>query len=314
MVNHPWLKIFIACIIFINSDCVAQEAYLFSYFMGNGEDGLRMAYSKDGYQWKEINKGESLLQPSVGESKLMRDPCITKAPDGTFHMVWTTSWAGKTIGYANSKDLINWSDQIAIPVMQHEDSVQNCWAPEINYNPQDQNFIIYWSSTVSHRFPETKESTKKGRNHRIYCITTKDFVEFSDTKLFYEPGFNVIDASIKATDDGYAMFIKNETELPEPEKNILVVFSENMTGPYTIPKNPITGDYWAEGPTAIKIDGRWFVYFDKYRKHQFGLITSADLENWTDESEKLVMPEGIRHGTVFEVPGSILKPLLRTGD
>ncbi len=289
----------------------SDKVYLFSYFMGNGEDGLHLAASQDGYNWEALNHGNSMLLPLVGESTLMRDPCITTGPNGTFHMVWTTSWSGTTIGYAHSKDLVNWSKQIAIPVMEHEDQVQNCWAPEINYNPQEDNFIIYWSTTMLDKFPETANSTKNGArtNHRIYATTTKDFKSFTETKLFYEPGFNVIDASIKQDGDRYIMFVKNETEIPKAEKNISLVYSESMTGPYSLPEKTITGDYWAEGPSAIQIHGKWHLYFDKYRKHSFGLLTSSDLVNWTDESDQLKMPDGIRHGTVFEVDRDIYENL-----
>jgi len=312
MIRDPYqLAIFlIICCTFLAS-CVEKKVYLFSYFMGNGEDGLHLAASMDSYHWEALNGGKSVQLPLVGESVLMRDPSITTGPDGTFHMVWTTSWSGKTIGYAHSEDLINWSKQIAIPVMEHEDSVMNCWAPEINYNAANDNFVIYWSSTITDHFPETANSTKNGkrRNHRIYLTTTRDFKSFSETKLLYEPGFNVIDASIISAGDRYAMFIKNETELPEPQKNISVVFADQMTGPYSLPDKTITGDYWAEGPTAINVDGKWHVYFDKYRKHEFGLVSSADLINWTDESDKLSMPTGIRHGTVFEIDWELYEKL-----
>ena len=311
-------SIFIASflsILFVTCKPKSDEKFmLFSYFMGNGEDGLHLAASTDGLSWEALNDGKSILLPLVGESVLMRDPCITTGPDGTFHMVWTTSWSGNTIGYAHSKDLINWSKQIAIPVMAHEDSVMNCWAPEINYNPDNDSFIIYWSSTITDKFPETANSTKNGkrRNHRIYCTTTKDFKSFADTRIFYEPGFNVIDASIQPAGERYAMFIKNETELPEAEKNISVVFSDEITGPYSLPEKTITGDYWAEGPTAFELNGKWYVYFDKYRKHEFGLVTSDDLVKWTDESDNLSMPEGIRHGTVFEIDRTIYEKLKTT--
>ncbi len=284
-----------------------EPYYIFSYFIGNGEDGLHLASSKDGLVWEAINDGKTMLFPLVGESVLMRDPCVVMGPDSTFHMVWTTSWSGNTIGYAHSKDLINWSKQIAIPVMAYEDSVVNCWAPEITYDEKEGNFLIYWSSTITTKFLLTANSTKDGnrRNHRIYYTTTKDFETFEETKLLYDPGFNVIDASIKKTGDRYLMFIKNETELPEPKKNIFIVNANKITGPYSLPKKPITGDYWAEGPTAEKINGKWYVYFDKYRDHNYGLVTSPDLKYWTEESEKLVMPKGIRHGTIVEVNKSI---------
>lgn len=306
--------LFLLFITVLFSGCLNKsnnKVFLFSYFIGNGEDGLHLAWSKDGLAWEEINDGKPIIPPLVGESCLMRDPCITTGPDGIFHMVWTIGWSSKTIGYANSEDLINWSKQMTIPVMEHETYVVNCWAPEINYSPKDDNFIIYWSSTITDKFPETANSTKNGnkRNHRIYYTTTKDFKSFSETKLFYEQGFNVIDATIKRNEDTYIMFIKNETELPNPEKNISVVFSDQITGPYGKPETPLTGDYWAEGPSAIQINGKWHLYFDKYRKHEFGLLTSSDLVHWKDESAKLKLPEGIRHGTVFEVSQSIFERL-----
>jgi predicted GH43/DUF377 family glycosyl hydrolase len=288
-----------------------EGVYLFSYFMGNGEDGLHLAWSEDGLHWEALNNGQSYLQPQVGESRLMRDPCITQTPDGTFHMVWTTSWQGNTIGYAHSDDLIHWSEQQAIPVMAHEDSVRNCWAPEINYIPESEQFIIYWSSTVTDQFLETANSTEDStqRNHRIYYTLTADFEDFSPTELLYDPGFNAIDASIYPLDDRYLMFIKDETELPEAQKNISIAYADEITGPYAIEGEPITGDYWAEGPTAAQINGQWHVYFDKYRKGEFGLLVSDDLQNWEEQSEQLVMPEGIRHGTIFKVSHDLLQKL-----
>jgi hypothetical protein len=40
-----------------------SEAFLFSYFTRNGEDGLHLAYSADGTTWKPLNGGRSLLKP-----------------------------------------------------------------------------------------------------------------------------------------------------------------------------------------------------------------------------------------------------------
>src|SRR5688572_2878014 len=83
-----------------------DSVYLFSYFKGNGEDGLHLAASEDGLTWKALKNDSSFLKPTVSKDKLMRDPCIIQGPDGTFHMVWTVSWNAKGIGYASSKDLI----------------------------------------------------------------------------------------------------------------------------------------------------------------------------------------------------------------
>src|SRR5512147_685581 len=83
---------------------------LFSFFRNNGEDGLHLATSTNGLQWTELRapNGKSFLEPKIG-GKLMRDPCLQLGPDGTFHMVWTTSWGKPTVvGLAHSRDLVHW--------------------------------------------------------------------------------------------------------------------------------------------------------------------------------------------------------------
>jgi predicted GH43/DUF377 family glycosyl hydrolase len=279
----------------LNSDSV----YLFSYFKGNGEGGLHYAYSNDGYTWQAMFDDGSVLRPTVSRDKLMRDPCIIRGGDGRFHMVWTVSWNDKGIGYASSKDLLHWSEQRFIPVMAHEDSARNTWAPEITFDGK-KTYMIYWATTISGRFPSTDSAAESKYNHRIYYATTNDFVHFSKTKLLYNPGFNVIDASIVKDNNRYVMFLKNETRFPE-EKNIRIAYAEKLTGPYSSAGAAITGKYWAEGPTAIKIGTGWIVYFDKYRDHQYGAVTSADFLSWTDISEKVHFPKGARHGSVFTV-------------
>lgn len=285
------------------------DCFLFSYFIGNGEDGLHLAYSFDGLHFNALNNNKSFLTPKVG-GKLMRDPCIIQGPDGIFHMVWTTSWNQKAIGYAHSRDLVHWSEQKYIPVMEHEAKARNSWAPEVFYDDTGKQFLIFWSTTIPGRFAETEKSGDNGLNHRIYYTKTRDFETFAPTKLFCDPGFNTIDATIVKDDGRYIMFIKDETRHP-PKKNIRVTFSTKAEGPYGPASEPITGDYWAEGPSAIKIRDRWIVYFDKYRKGRYGAVMSGDLENWEDISEKIHFPKGTRHGTIFRASKPILTKLLR---
>jgi hypothetical protein len=51
----------------------------------------------------------------------------------------------------------------------------------------------------------------------------------------------------------FIMFLKDETPKPVPQKNIRIATSAKLTGDYSSPTAPVTGNYWAEGPTAIKI-------------------------------------------------------------
>ncbi len=308
-------KISFCFILLLVLSCSAQRsaaqknnAYLFSYFKGNGEDGLHLACSNDGLKWTSLKNDGAFLTPVTGKDKLMRDPCLFAGPDGTFRLVWTISWNEKGIGYASSKDLINWSEQKYIPVMEHESGARNCWAPEITYDPKTGLYMIYWATTIPGRFPQTESAKENSYNHRMYYVTTKDFKTFSKTALLYDPGFNVIDASIALDGKRFVMFLKDETPEP-PQKNIRVAFSDKLTGPYSQPSKPITGNYWAEGPTAMKMNGYWYVYFDKYRDRKYGAVRSGDLQNWEDVSETISFPEGARHGSVLKVSEKIIENL-----
>lgn len=300
---------------FICTDMAAQSSsdsvYLFSYFKGNG-DGLHLAYSKDGYNWQALFGDSVLLKPVLSKDKLMRDPCIIRGGDGTFHLVWTVSWNDKGIGYASSPDLVHWSPQQYLPVMQHEPEARNAWAPEITYDSRKRKYMIYWATTITGRYPQKDTAAESNYNHRMYCVTTRNFRKFSKTKLLYDPGFSVIDASVVKEGNGYLMFLKNETRAPV-EKNIRIAHARKITGPYSHPGPAITGKYWAEGPTALQRDGKWIVYFDKYRDKKYGAVESADGTIWSDVSDKVSFPKGVRHGSVLIISAREFEKLVASG-
>ena len=104
-----------------------DSVYLFSYFKNNGQDGLHLAYSRDGYSFTALKNDSSFLRPELSKDKLMRDPCIIRGADNKFHLVWTVSWTDGGIGYASSPDLIHWSTQQYLPVMAHAPTTINAW-------------------------------------------------------------------------------------------------------------------------------------------------------------------------------------------
>jgi hypothetical protein len=291
-----------------NDRASSGECLVFAYFRGNGEDGLYLASSGDGLEWKPLNGDRPLVAPRVGGERLMRDPHITRAPDGAFHMVWTTGWNEPTIGYARSDDLVHWSEQRAIAVMAHEPGTRNCWAPELFYDEAAGRFLVFWSSTVEGRFAETAGRCEDAYNHRIHCTTTRDFERFGPAAVLYDPGFPVIDATMARDGRRFLLFVKDETRYPEPAKHIFLATSDDALGPYGAPSRPITGA-WAEGPSAIRIGGAWHVYFDCYRDRSYGVVASTDLVNWTDRSTELRMPAGAHHGCVLAVPPSMTEGL-----
>ena len=95
-----------------------REVYISTSFHEPATDGLRFIYSYDGWTWDSIPG--TWLKPEVGKQRVMRDPSIIRTPDGTFHLVWTSSWRGdRGFGYACSKDLKHWSQQRFIEVLQY---------------------------------------------------------------------------------------------------------------------------------------------------------------------------------------------------
>jgi hypothetical protein len=306
-----------ALLLMLNIGCATshKDVYLFSFFREpNGQGGLQLATSTNGLNWTEIKApgGSGFIKPKVG-GKLMRDPSLQRGPDGMFHMVWTTSWSRPPVfGYAESKDLIHWSEQRAIPVMEDDSTAQNVWAPELFYDAKQQQWLIFWATTIPGKFSETENSGDF--NHRIYCVTTKDFQTFGKTKLFYDGGFNVIDATILPAKGKFHLVVKDETLNPV-KKNIRLAVSDNAEGPYSKAGPAISGD-WVEGPSGLQIGDEFYIYFDHYMNPQYyGGIKSTDLEHWQDVSATMSFPKGFRHGTALRVPASVVKNLssLNTG-
>jgi hypothetical protein len=283
-----------------------STVYLFSSFRNNG-DGLHLAWSTDGLKWIALADDRVLLQPTIGGG-LMRDPCILQGPDGVFHMVWTSAWYERVIGYASSKDLIHWSEQIAIPVMEHEPTARNCWAPELVYDAAKRQFIIFWATTIPGRFPETDAFGDNGLNHRMYCTTTRDFKTFTPARLFFDPGFSVIDATMIRAGGKVHLIFKDETLKPV-KKHLRVASGDSIEGPFRELSAPFTPS-WAEGPTVLNTGGQYFVYYDMYIARTYGAMKSGDLKQWEDVSGQLSLPKGTKHGTVFAVNREVLTALL----
>jgi hypothetical protein len=275
-----------------------DTTYLFTSFRGNGEDGLRFLRSNDGYHWDEVPG--AFLKPSIG-SKLMRDPSLALGPDGTFHLVWTTGWQkDRGFGYASSKDLVNWSEQRFIPVMEHEPTTVNVWAPELYFDEPNDRFIIIWASTIPGRFPDHLEPNEN--NQRMYYTTTRDFQTFEPTKLFYEPGFSVIDCTIVPYGDEYVLVLKDNTR---PQRNLRVAFGDSPLGPWRDVSTPFTQNF-TEGPTVLNIGEEWIVYFDAYREEIYGALRTRDFKEFEDITTEVSFPKGHKHGTVLRLNGDKL--------
>lgn len=270
----------------------AGQTYAFAYFTNddNGAAGMRLAISDDGYRYTAVRRGAPIVAPQVGTQRLIRDPSIARDPrTGLYHMVWTTGWAEASIGHASSKDLIHWSPQQPIYLMTGFADVKNAWAPELSWDRKKRRFRILWASALG----------RTGRQS-IYCATTRDFTTFSRTQRFYDPGFDVIDATLLEHDGRTMMFVKDERMKPLRK---LIQWTDatrapSAFGPLSEPLTPS----WSEGPTAVDVGGDIVLFYDRYFRHRYGAALSADHgHSWQDISDRIAMPEHASHGTIIPI-------------
>src|SRR5688500_15579104 len=125
------------------------DVFIFPYFLNNGEAGVYLAVSRDGLLFEGVNGNKPILPaPDWPRNRLTRDPSIVHQ-DGLFHMVWTTDWGSRSIGYASSPDLVTWSEPRRIDVWGAAGlGVINTWAPEVHWDPERREFFILFSSTL----------------------------------------------------------------------------------------------------------------------------------------------------------------------
>lgn len=314
------------------ADNQAADVFLLPYFLGNGETGVYLAWSRDGLHFEWLNDGRVVLPaPSWGAESLTRDPSIVYH-NGVFHMVWTTSWSSRSIGYAQSRDLQRWSTPHRIDIWGERTDVNNTWAPELHWDPQRDEFLLLWSTTTQAELHDGDGSVDPhGHDHRTYAARTKDFVTFTPPALFFspqDPEHGVIDpylthddrGTADVADDRWVMVIKNEMAAAQGGKNLRLTFSQNMQGPYdTRLGPPLVGagtaivNTMGEGPSLLKYRGLWHLYWDAPDSpYAYCLATSPDLVTWTNRSEEMSLPaEKMRHGTVLLVPETAVSALLQ---
>ncbi len=330
--NFCTMKTFFALLMataFLLTGCQKDEnpdIYLFTSFHEPSTDGLLYLYSLDGLHWDTIPG--VWLRPEVGndttyadawtgetkapafypDHKVLRDPSIVQGPDGVFHLVWTTQWMGsKGFGYASSRDLIHWSEQRVIPIM---DSIptNNVWAPELFYDEEERQFLIIWSSQIPPEEYTAADTLGTNACHRMWYTTTHDFLTFSPARKYYDPGFNSIDGYLlkRGTDD-YVLIVKDNRK--PGYSNLFCVFSDSPYGPFHSPSTTF-GRTYSEGPCAIQTGDEWIIYFDQYHPQEYGAVSTTDFRTFTPIPDRIKVPAAHKHGTIVRITRTQLEELL----
>ena len=167
----------------------------------------------------------------------MRDPYLGRGPDGVWHLLWTWGWNKDPnekrlkIGHSSSKDLIAWTPQQEIFVLDQEPQARNAWAPEAVWDAARKEWIVFWATTIPGRFPDTEQSGDNAYNHRIYAASTSDWVTFTPARLWFDPGFNCIDATVIHAGKRWIMVFKDERKTPL-QKRLRLAFAAFPDGPW----------------------------------------------------------------------------------
>lgn len=276
-----------------------RQVYMMSYFT-KAHEALHLAYSCDGYVWATVNDGRPLLRSEVSTGS-MRDPFILPDPDDAgFHLIWTDGWNSTGIGYAHSGDLINWDEQRLLPLMAEVEDTKNMWAPEIFVDERTGEFRLIWSSTV---YETETQRFLDSWDHRIWTATTPDFVTFTDSQKYFDPGYSVIDANLTYHDGQYVMIYMDErghNQHGTDYKAMRVASSESVSGPFEIEEGFVTAQL-TEGPTVFAVADQWLMFYDHFMDGYFGASLSDDLFHWEVVTDHITFPPRPRHATVFRV-------------
>ena len=283
--------------------------YVMSYFRTVAE-ALHLAISDDGMQWRALNNNQPLLFGAV-RTKTLRDPSIMRAQDGRFHLFATDGWSSDAIIHAVSADLLNWSPQVALPVMADVPGVRNSWAPECYYDHEADLYRILWSSTV--RPAGQARPGEPKWDHRIWATTTRDFRRYTPAELFFDPGYNVIDATVGYDQGRYLMAFKDErgeNRIGTGWKAIRICFSAHAAGPWAEISELITPPL-TEGPALFRHAGVWRMVFDHFMEEHFGGMQSVDGVHWEAITDQMQFPPGLRHASIVEVDSEVAHRLAR---
>jgi len=147
-----------------------MAGYLLVYFKDQTQSAY-LAISRDGYTFTDINGSQPVFDGTLlAEQKGVRDPHITRGPDGGFYLVMTdlhisaqragfrtTQWErpAEQYGWGNNRaivmmkswDLIHWthSDVRVDKAFPELGDISSSWAPETIYDEKKGKMMVYFT-------------------------------------------------------------------------------------------------------------------------------------------------------------------------
>ncbi|MCJ1706030.1 immunoglobulin-like domain-containing protein [Microbacterium sp. VKM Ac-2923] len=240
-----------------------DNRYMFAYFTANTIDGekisLAASQGNSAMTWDVLNNGTPILSSTQG-TRGLRDPFVIRSAEGDrFFLIATdlsigggTTWesslddGSRHLEIWESTDLKNWSAQRHVPVSGPFASMT--WAPEAYYDANAGEYVVYWSSRVflDATRPYDKAGTPDYTYSKVMYATTRDFVTFSDAKIWQDVG-DRIDSTMIEDDGTFYRFTKEVTGCED-------IVQESASSLYA-PSVP--GNYgWATDATCVSKTAR----------------------------------------------------------
>ncbi|MDX3453364.1 glycoside hydrolase family 43 protein [Streptomyces sp. ME02-8801-2C] len=301
--------------------------YLFAHFTGEHRpDGerIRFALSDD----PRMNRWTLLtgIPPLAPEGGGARDPFLVRAADGSgFHLLATDLRVHGSEGWEyavahgsrdllvwHSADLREWDGPHRIEVMPER---AGCvWAPEAVHDPEREEYLVFWASTV---YPDDDPGHESPSYQRMYYATTKDFRTFGEPRVWVDKGFPVIDSTVVEHEGWFYRFTKDERLPGTPDApDAKFVFVERSRDLHATDYEPVArgvgrgtdelpGLAYAEGPIVLPApDGRgWLLLLDEFLGRGYVPFRADRLDSpvWLPvaDPEFCVLPPGLRHGSVL---------------
>lgn len=240
-----------------------DSRYMFAYFTADTLEGekisLAASQGNSAMTWDVLNNGTPILSSTQG-TRGLRDPFVIRSAEGDrFFLIATdlsigggTSWesslddGSRHLEIWESTDLKNWSAQRHVPVSGPFASMT--WAPEAFYDEDAGEYVVYWSSRVflDATRPYDKVGTPDYTYSKVMYATTRDFVTFSDAKIWQDAG-DRIDSTMIEDDGTFYRFTKEITGCND-------VVQESASSLYAL---SVPGDYaWTTDATCVSKTAR----------------------------------------------------------
>jgi len=206
----------------LGDDDVTKEdadkyGYLYAH-MSSAKEVTSFALSRYGIVYNDLLGSEEVFDTKAfTHTGGMRDAYVCRTESGKFMLAGTDmtsklGWSSNhEMTFMLSNDLVHWDKWLSIDLESEEnlealgvssgDDITAAWAPEIIYDPVTKKYVVYYSVGF------------KTNGHRIYySLMNEDLTGFTKPRLYFDPGYDIIDADIayNKLDKQYVMIYKTE--------------------------------------------------------------------------------------------------------